>query len=88
MRDKYPGIYPGTYALIGAASMLGGVTRMTISMTMILLETTNNIQYLLPIMLVLNISKIVGDQFNIALYDIHVELKNVPFVENVPPVEL
>ena len=44
-------VHPGTYALIGAASMLGGMTRMTISLVVILLETTNDIQYLLPIML-------------------------------------
>ena len=45
-------VHAGTYALIGAASMLGGVTRMTISLTIILMETTNDIQYLLPIMMV------------------------------------
>jgi chloride channel 7 len=32
---------PGTYALIGASSFMGGVTRMTISLTVILLEITN-----------------------------------------------
>ena len=46
-------IYPGTYALIGAASFLGGVVRMTISLTVILIESTNEISYGLPIMLTL-----------------------------------
>ena len=61
-------VHPGTYALIGACAMLGGVTRMTISLTIILVETTNDIQYMLPIMLVIMISKWVGDVFNISLY--------------------
>ena len=39
----YKLVDPGTYAFIGAASVLGGVSRMTISLTVILLETTNNI---------------------------------------------
>ena len=42
-------VHPGTYALLGAACMLGGMARMTISLTIILLETTNDIQYLLPV---------------------------------------
>jgi len=79
-------VFPGTYALIGAASMLGGVTRMTVSLTVILLETTQDIQYLLPIMLVLMLSKWVGDIFNISLYDMHVEIKCIPFLEFKPPV--
>jgi CBS domain-containing protein len=78
-------VFPGTYALIGAASMLGGVTRMTVSLTVILLETTQDIQYLLPIMTVLIVSKWVGDFFNISLYDMHVEFKCIPFVEDLPP---
>ena len=44
-------LYPGTYALIGAASFLGGVVRMTISLTAILIESTNEISLGLPIML-------------------------------------
>ena len=60
---------PGTYALIGAASMLDGATRMVISLTVILLETTKNIQYLLPLTTTLMVSKFVGDFFNISIYE-------------------
>lgn len=49
-------LYPGTYALIGAASFLGGVVRMTISLTVILIESTNEIDFGLPIMLTLMVS--------------------------------
>ena len=44
-------ISTGTYALIGSAAFLGGVVRMTISLTVILIESTNEISYGLPIML-------------------------------------
>ena len=33
--------FPGTYALVGGASFIGGVTRMTMSFTIILLEICN-----------------------------------------------
>jgi len=36
------------------------------------------------IMICLMLSKWVGDQFNISLYDLHVELKCIPFVEGTP----
>eukprot|EP00357_Protocruzia_adherens_P037895 CAMPEP_0115012678 /NCGR_PEP_ID=MMETSP0216-20121206/24896_1 /TAXON_ID=223996 /ORGANISM="Protocruzia adherens, Strain Boccale" /LENGTH=352 /DNA_ID=CAMNT_0002381813 /DNA_START=70 /DNA_END=1128 /DNA_ORIENTATION=+ len=77
---------PGIYAFIGSTAMLGGVTRMTISLAVILLETTHNIQYLLPIMSTLLISKWIGDLFNLSLYDIHVEIKFIPFIEWEAPV--
>ena len=54
----YKDIYSGTFALIGAAAFLGGVVRMTISLTVIMIESTNEISYGLPIMIVLMVSPI------------------------------
>lgn len=46
------------------AFLAGGVVRMTISLTVILMEATGNISFGIPIMLVLMIAKWVGDFFN------------------------
>jgi len=75
----------GKYALLGAAAMLGGVVRMTISLTIILIEATGNLTYGFPIMVVLMVAKWVGDFFNEGLYDIHIQLAGVPLLGWEPP---
>ncbi|XP_043340656.1 chloride transport protein 6 isoform X3 [Cervus elaphus] len=81
-------IYSGTFALIGAAAFLGGVVRMTISLTVILIESTNEITYGLPIMITLMVAKWTGDFFNKGIYDIHVGLRGVPLLEWETEVEM
>lgn len=58
------GIDPGKYALVGAAAQLGGVVRMTISLTAIIMEATKDITFVMPIMITLWAAKFVGDYFN------------------------
>ncbi|XP_017294303.1 chloride transport protein 6 [Kryptolebias marmoratus] len=82
------GIHSGTFALIGAAAFLGGVVRMTISLTVILIESTNEITYGLPIMITLMVAKWTGDFFNKGIYDIHIQLKGVPLLEWETEVEM
>uniref|UniRef100_A0A452V7N8 Chloride channel protein n=1 Tax=Ursus maritimus TaxID=29073 RepID=A0A452V7N8_URSMA len=88
---------PGKYALMGAAAQLGGIVRMTLSLTVIMMEATSNVTYGFPIMLVLMTAKIVGDIFIEVrlvgrdwgwegLYDMHIQLQSVPFLHWEAPV--
>lgn len=47
-----------TYALMGAAGGLGGVVRMTLSLTVILLEATNEVSGMAPLWLSIHTSVI------------------------------
>ncbi|KAF7802251.1 chloride channel protein CLC-c-like [Senna tora] len=71
----------GLFALLGAASFLGGTMRMTVSICVILLELTNDLLMLPLVMLVLLISKTVADSFNKGVYDQIVKMKGLPFME-------
>ncbi|XVE86424.1 hypothetical protein DITRI_Ditri18aG0033300 [Diplodiscus trichospermus] len=71
----------GLFALLGAASFLGGTMRMTVSLCVILLELTNDLLVLPLVMLVLLISKTMGDIFNKGVYDQIVKLKGLPYME-------
>jgi chloride channel 7 len=55
-----PLIIPGVYAVLGSASMLGGLTRMTLPITVMMIEITSDAQFLIPIMLVVLLAKVVG----------------------------
>nr|CAD7400001.1 unnamed protein product [Timema cristinae] len=76
---------PGKYALVGAAAQLGGTVRMTISLTVILIEATGNITFAFPLMLSLIMAKWTGDIFNEGIYDIHIKLSQVPILQWEPP---
>ncbi|XP_012574363.1 chloride channel protein CLC-d isoform X2 [Cicer arietinum] len=81
-------IEEGTYALLGAASFLGGSMRMTVSLCVIMVEITNNLKLLPLIMLVLLISKAVGDAFNDGIYDEQARLMGIPLLESKPKYEM
>ena len=58
---------------------------MVISLTVILIECTGNVQYGLPIMVTLIASYMVGNIFNEGLYDIHIHINHYPLLEWDPP---
>ena len=65
--------------------MLGGTARMTISLTVLLLEATGNMQYVLPLMLTVMAARFSGNVFNEGIYDIVIHLKHIPFLEPEVP---
>nr|XP_033335693.1 H(+)/Cl(-) exchange transporter 7 [Megalopta genalis] len=80
-------LIPGKYALLGAAAQLGGVVRMTISLTAILIEATQGISFGLPVIIVLIMAKWVGDFFNEGIYEIHTQMAGVPILPwEAPPL--
>ena len=46
--------------MVGAAAMLGGATRMTVSITVLVMETTGSTQLIIPLMLTIFFAKAVG----------------------------
>ncbi|XP_008457165.1 putative chloride channel-like protein CLC-g [Cucumis melo] len=71
----------GFFAILGAASFLGGTMRTTVSLCVIMLELTNNLLLLPLIMLVLLISKTVADAFNSNIYNLIMKAKGFPYLE-------
>jgi chloride channel 7 len=80
-------IRPSTYAIIGSASVLAGYTRLSFSLAVIMLETTENVGLFLPVIFALFVSFGVGRIFNRSLYIGSVRGKNIPFlVSDVPEI--
>lgn len=73
-----PRISLQSYAIVGAAASLGGATRMTISICVLVMETTGSQQLIVPIMAAVLFAKAVGDAFGLGIYDTHIEIRGAP----------
>ncbi|KAJ1980256.1 hypothetical protein H4R33_005521 [Dimargaris cristalligena] len=76
-------ITPGAYALVGGAAVLCGVTKMTLSLIVILFELTGSLTYILPIMLVVMVAKWVSDFISPeGVYEKMIRIAGHPFLNN------
>lgn len=75
------------YSIIGSAAMLSGSTRMTYSIAVIIMETTQNLNLFLSIIFGMFFSYLVGTLFNRSIYDGILRMKNIPIIKSEPPTE-
>ena len=75
---------PGAFALLGSVSFFGGVTRLTMSLTVIMVEITNDIHQLLLIMITIMVAKWTGDFLSHPMYHALLEFKCIPFLGHEP----
>uniref|UniRef100_A0A8C8DY32 Chloride channel protein n=1 Tax=Oryzias sinensis TaxID=183150 RepID=A0A8C8DY32_9TELE len=81
-------ITPGLYAMVGAAACLGGVTRMTVSLVVIMFELTGGLEYIVPLMAATMTSKWVADALGReGIYEAHIRLNGYPFLEAKEEIE-
>lgn len=73
---------PGIFAMVGAAAFLAGVSRMTISLCVIMFELTGELEYIVPNMIAIIIAKWVSDFIEIqGVYDVAQNVSGLPFFD-------
>jgi len=82
-------VQPAIYAVIGAASVLGGITRMTVSLAVIMFEATGGLETVVPIMVAVVCAKWFGDAVGKqGLYGCLIELNGLPHIDTHVDVDL
>lgn len=77
-----PGISPGIFAMVGAAAFLAGVSRMTISLAVIMFELTGELEYIVPDMIGIMVAKWVADVLEAeGVYDLAQTVLGHPFLD-------
>ena len=76
-------ISPSTFALLGAAALLTGIQRSTVSLCVILVEGTGQGKILIPVIITVVVARYVGDKVTKhGLYEAAIEFKEYPFLDH------
>lgn len=76
-------VSPGIFALVGAAAFLAGVSRMTISLAVIMFELTGELSYVVPHMVAILVAKWVADAISAeGVYDLAQSVLGHPFLDS------
>jgi chloride channel 7 len=78
-----PHLSPSTFALLGAAALLAGIQRSTVSLCVILVEGTGQVKILIPVIITVVIAQYVAELVSEhGLYEISIEINHYPFLEH------
>ncbi|KAI9362902.1 clc channel [Zopfochytrium polystomum] len=76
-------IIPGVYAMVGAAAVLSGVTRMTVSLVVIMVELTGALTYVIPIMCAIMVAKWIADFIEPkSIYESQIRRNGYPYLDH------
>ncbi|KAI9824962.1 MAG: hypothetical protein M1826_007214 [Phylliscum demangeonii] len=81
-------ITPGVYAMVAAGATMCGVTRLSVTLAVILFELTGSLDHVLPFSLAILVSKWTADAIEpLSIYDLLTDMNHYPFLDNkVRPV--
>ena len=77
---KHSGDHRVTYVILGMGAMLAGYTRMTYSLVVITMETSQNVNIFVPVVIAVGMSNFCGDMCNRSLYEKAVRAKQMPIL--------
>lgn len=82
-KPDVPCITPGTYAFLGAAAALSGIMHITVSVVVIMFELTGALNFILPTMIVVGVTKAVSELFGKGgIADRMIWFSGFPFLDN------
>lgn len=73
---------PSTFALLGAAALLAGIQRNTVSLCVILMEGTGETKVLIPLIVTICVANYVGSLFNEGIYETLIGMKGYLYLEH------
>ncbi|GAB7360145.1 hypothetical protein MBLNU230_g7908t1 [Neophaeotheca triangularis] len=76
-------VVPGVYALVAAGATMCGVTRLSVTLAVILLELTGSLEHVLPFSLGVLIAKWTADAIEpYSIYDLLLDMNSYPYLDS------
>ncbi|KAI9826326.1 MAG: hypothetical protein M1832_000243 [Thelocarpon impressellum] len=81
--DSVSCVEPGVYAMVAAGATMCGVTRLSVTLAVILFELTGSLDHVLPFSIAILVSKWTADALEpLSIYDLLTDMNSYPFLDN------